>query len=134
MRGAGDALSGLQRPVQTLAIRRNAWRAVRRWVIGRGMGTPEREMRSCQWEKAKMKATLIALTALSLFMGATPVSARDYGRRDRDYSWRDYDCRRYYRLTDRHAAGLATIYHGRLYPGDVIVTYGWRGGCWAPFI
>jgi hypothetical protein len=81
-----------------------------------------------------MKATLIALTALSLFMGATPVSARDYGRRDRDYSWRDYDCRRYNRLTDRHAAGVATIYHGRLYPGDVTKNYAWRGWRRAPFI
>jgi hypothetical protein len=81
-----------------------------------------------------MKATLIALTALSLFMGAlflgaTPVSARDYSWRD--YSWRDYDCRRYNRLT----ASVGAIYHGRLYPGDVIKGYGWWHG-WrrAPFI
>jgi hypothetical protein len=70
-----------------------------------------------------MKATLIALTALSLFGGATPISARDY-------SWRDYDCRRYNRLT----ASVGAIYHGRLYPGDVITGYGWRGWRRAPFI
>jgi len=79
-----------------------------------------------------MKATLIAFTALSLFMfmfpGATPASARDYSWRD--YSWRDYDCRRYKRLT----AGVGAIYHGRLYPGDVIKGYAWRGWRRAPFI
>lgn len=70
-----------------------------------------------------MKATLIALAALSLFMGATPVSARDY-------SWRDYDCRRYNRLT----AGVGMNYVGRLYPGDFIRNYAWRGWRRAPFI
>lgn len=72
-----------------------------------------------------MKATLIALAALSLFIGATPVSARDY-------SWRDYDCRRFNRLTDRHA--VAINYVGRLYPGDVIRNYAWRGWRRVPFI
>jgi hypothetical protein len=56
-----------------------------------------------------MNATLMALTALSLLIGATPVAAKDYGRRDRDYSWRDYDCRRYNRLTDRHGVVVITL-------------------------
>lgn len=74
-----------------------------------------------------MKATLIALAAVSLlvslFLGAMPASARDY-------SWRDYDCRRYNRLT----AGVGTHYIGRLYPGDVIKSYAWRGWRRPPFI
>jgi len=70
-----------------------------------------------------MKATLIALATMSLFLGATPVSARDT-------SWRDYDCRRYNRLT----AGVGTHYIGRLYPGDVIKSYAWRGWRRPPFI
>ena len=36
-----------------------------------------------------MKATLIALAALSLFTVATPAFAQDYGWRDRDHGWRD---------------------------------------------
>ena len=80
-----------------------------------------------------MKAIPIALTALSLFMDATPVSARDYGRRDRDYSWHDYDCRRYNRLTDRKAVVVNHV--GTLCPpGDVIKKYGWPGWRRVPFI
>ena len=81
-----------------------------------------------------MKATLIALAALSLFMGATPVSSKDSGRRGRDYSWRDYDCRRYNRLTDRHAVVVNDVYVGRFCPGDFTKTYGWRGWRRVPFI
>jgi hypothetical protein len=77
-----------------------------------------------------MKAGLVALAALCLLTAATPVSARDYGRRDRDYSWRDYDCRRYNRLT----AGVGTYYVGRLYPGDIIKSYAGGGWRWAPSI
>jgi hypothetical protein len=80
-----------------------------------------------------MKATPIALAALSLFMGATPVSARDYGPRDRDYSWRDYDCRRYDRLTDRKAVVVNHV--GRLCPpGNLIKSYAWPGWRRVPFI
>jgi hypothetical protein len=80
-----------------------------------------------------MKAILIALAALSLFMGVTPVSARDYGRRDRDYSWRDYDCRRYNRLMDRKAVVVNHV--GRLCPpGDFIKNYAWPGWRQVPFI
>jgi len=82
-----------------------------------------------------MKTTLTAFMALSLFMGAvgtTPVSAKDSGRRDRDYSWRDYDCRRYTRLTDRHAVVVNDV--GRFCPGDFTKTCGWRGWRRVPFI
>ena len=72
-----------------------------------------------------MKVALITLTALSLFIGATPISARDY-------SWRDYDCRRHNRLTDRHAAVIN--YVGRLYPGDLIKSHASRGWRRVPFI
>ena len=44
-----------------------------------------------------MKATLIALAALSLFTVAMPASAQDYGwrDRDRDRDWRDHNWRRH---------------------------------------
>jgi hypothetical protein len=77
-----------------------------------------------------MKTGLIALVALCLLTAATAVSAQDYGRRDRDYSWRDYDCRRYNRLT----AGVGINYVGRLYPGDFVKNYAWRGWHRTPFI
>jgi Ni/Co efflux regulator RcnB len=46
-----------------------------------------------------MKATLIALAALSLFTVVMPASAQDYGwrDRDRDRNWRDHDWRRHNR-------------------------------------
>jgi hypothetical protein len=77
-----------------------------------------------------MKTNLIAPAALCFLTAATPVFAQDYGRRDRDYSWRDYDCRRYNRLT----AGVGMNHVGRLYPGDFIRTYAWRGWRRAPSI
>ena len=80
-----------------------------------------------------MKAGLVALAALCLLTAATPVSARDHGRRDRDYSWRDYDCRRFNRLTDRKAVVVNHV--DRLCPpGDVIKNYAWPEWRRVPFI
>jgi hypothetical protein len=42
-----------------------------------------------------MKATLIALAAVSLLTVAMPASAQDYGWRDRDRDWRDHNWRRH---------------------------------------
>jgi len=55
-----------------------------------------------------MKATLIAIAALSLFTVATPASAEDGWRhRDRDYGWRDHDWRRHHRSGIRVDIGRA---------------------------
>jgi Ni/Co efflux regulator RcnB len=63
-----------------------------------------------------MKATLIALAALSLFTVATPASAQDGWRdrdsrehswRDRDHGWRDRDWRRHHRSGIRVDIGRA---------------------------
>jgi hypothetical protein len=59
-----------------------------------------------------MKATLIALTALSLFAVATPASAQDYGWRDRDHGWRDHDSRRHHRSGIRVDIGRGAYARG----------------------
>jgi len=54
-----------------------------------------------------MKATLIAMAALSLLTMATPASAQDHGWRDRDHGWRDNDWRRHHRSGIRVDVGRA---------------------------
>jgi hypothetical protein len=62
-------------------------------------------------EENTMKATLIAMAALSLLTVAMPASAQDYGWRDRDHNWRDHDWDR------RHRSGI-TVDIGRAYARD----------------
>jgi hypothetical protein len=59
-----------------------------------------------------MKATLIALAAVSLLTLATPASAQDYGGRDRD---RDHDWR------NRHHRSGITVDVGRAYARDCAI-------------
>ena len=75
-----------------------------------------------------MKATLIALAALSLFSVATPASAQD-GWRDRDYRLHDNDWRRHHRSgvtvdVDRsYARGDCAVKITRIHrPNGTVVT------------
>jgi len=76
-----------------------------------------------------MKATLIALAALSLLTVATPTFAQDHGWRDRDHGWRDNNWRRHHRSGVRlefgrsYARGDCSVRITRIHrPNGTVVT------------